>query len=405
MHLLSFRTGTVLALVLLAVPVGCRSEMDPPVNSARNGGAGGGTGGRGATGGRGGGSIEGGSGGTAGGGSGGSGGATSGGAGGGADAADAGDAPDGQSGGEVGDSGDTGGPDVTPAEVLPPDAPVVPGGCGDQIAAALTMGAVAGIVVAPDGTLYFTQGTAANFIGRIRPGMPAERNWLASGGQVFGITFDPKRNAIYAGRRTGGTAVLRIDLNQTPPAVTALAPAQNTIGALTLGEDEAVYYAEETGRTIRRVTYFGQPSLVTARALPGNPSALAFGPDEDATDQRHYLFVVYASASQEATRLTLTNAGETARTVHIANVGAAGAQGAAFDDMGRLYVSAGGQLRRIAANGARVETMLASSTGPLEFGIGALNCRDIYAGSASTGLRRHTLEARGMLVPWHRPGR
>src|SRR4029453_9580594 len=100
--------------------------------------------------------------------------------------------------------------------------------------------------------------------------------------------------------------------------------------------------------------------------------------------------------------LILTNGGETGREVFIANVGATNADGAAFDEMGRLWVTAANQLRRITADGARVDMMMASNGANVEFGAGALNCNDIYGGSGSTGIRRHTVDVKGAVVPWHK---
>ncbi len=396
-----------LALSLLLAGLGCTREKSGfpvggtggSVSSAGRGGRGGS--GSGGTTGGGGASSSGGMGGNSGGTTGGGGG-TGGGA-----AAEAGPT---EAGGEVSDAAEAGSPDMPPAEVAPmpdmamPDMAIVPGGCGNYVPAANTTGGAEGIVVTPEGTLYFSQSGTGNFIGRIRPGMPVERNWVMVGPNVLGITYDPKRKLIYAGRRGMGTAsppaVLKIDVSGPTPLVGTLAPASASINGITLGEDEAVYYTEETGRNIRRVTYFGQPSLVNATALPGNPNGLAFGPDGK-------LYVVYFSGNNQITRLTLTNGGETGRDVFLANVGSAGADGIAFDDMGRVYVTAGGQLRRFtpqAMGAPRMDVMMASNGANIEFGVGALSCNDVFVGSNNAGIRRHTLaDARGANVPWHRP--
>jgi sugar lactone lactonase YvrE len=403
MQLSSFRTGTVLAFALLTVAVGCRSDTDPPpVDPGRVGGVGG-AGGRGGTGGRG---TTGGSGGTTAGGNGGGGGAAgtggsgeTGGSGGVPDAG--GDLPDGQTGGELADASDAVSPDVMPADtggdVRPDGPPPRPGTvtCGSTAAAISNMGSAEGVVIAPDGTIYFSQTSAASFIGRIRPGMAIERSWAPVGGQVFGITYDPKRRLIYAARRTGGAAVLKVDVTATPPAVSVLGPAEATINGITLGEDEAVYYSDQSGRNINRITYFGVKSRVNAGALPGEPNGLAFGPDQK-------LYVVYWTGTNQVTRLVLTNAGETRRETFIANLGATNADGAAFDELGRLWVTAANQLRRVAADGSRVEMMMASNGANIEFGAGELSCNDIYVGSGNAGIRRHTVDVKGAVVPWHK---
>jgi hypothetical protein len=396
MESLSVRCACPLALSLLLAVLGCtRETMGFPGGAGGSVNVAGGRGGRGGTGG------------TSGRGGATSSGGTSGTTGGSGD----GSSEAGEAGGEVADAAEAGTPDVPMAEVAPmpdmvqPDMPIVPGGCGNYVAAANTTGGAEGLVVTPDGTLYFSQAGTGQHIGRIRPGGPVERNWVMVGPNVLGITYDPKRKLIYAGRRGQGTAnppaVMKIDVSGPTPLVGMLATAGASINGVTLGEDEAVYYTEESARNIRRVTYFGTSSLVNATALPGNPNGLAFGPDGK-------LYVVYFSGNNQITRLTLTNGGETGRAVFLANVGSAGADGIAFDDMGRVYVTAGGQLRRFSSvmmmGTPRMEMMMPSNGANIEFGVGALNCNDVYVGSGNAGIRRHTLaDARGANVPWHRP--
>jgi sugar lactone lactonase YvrE len=407
MHLRLLRTSSLLVVCLLLPTLGCRS-VDPPYGGNVTGGSGGAAG-RGGSGGRGGSNVAG------SGGSGGSAGTSGTGGSGGASGTGGSVSPDGSDGtvdagdvGDVGDTGDTGDTgDVLSAEAgdlpeaLPPDMPPpLPGTvtCGSTAAAITNMGGAEGVVVAPDGTLYFSQSSAANFIGRIRPGMPAERNWAPTGGQVFGITYDPRRGVLYAARRTGGAAVLKIDVNAAPQPATPqqLSPAEPAINGITLGEDDAVYYSDQANRNIYRVSAFNTfKSRVNATALPGEPNGLAFGPDRK-------LYVVYWTGTNQVTRLILTNGGETGREVFIANVGATNADGAAFDEMGRLWVTAANMLRRIRADGASVDMMMASNGANVEFGAGALSCNDIYVGSGSTGIRRHTVDVKGAVVPWHK---
>ena len=271
------------------------------------------------------------------------------------------------------------------------DMAIVPGGCGNYVAAANTTGGAEGIVVTPEGTLYFSQAGQGQHIGRIRPGMPVERTWVQVGPNVLGITYDPKRKLIYAGRRGMGTAsppaVLKIDVSgprrwwgrwRLPPPPSTASPWVKTRPSITPRRWAATSAGSPTS---------AKPSLVNASPLPGNPNGLAFGPDGK-------LYIVYFSGNNQVTRLTLTNGGETGREVFLANVGAAGADGIAFDDMGRLYVTAGGQLRRIRApamGAAQVDMMMASNGANIEFGVGALSCNDVYVGSGNAGIRRHTL--------------
>ena len=62
-----------------------------------------------------------------------------------------------------------------------------------------------GLVIAPDGTIYFTQpfGTGSSgFLGRYRPPYTEpELEWVDLGGKALGLTLDPKRRLLYAGSR------------------------------------------------------------------------------------------------------------------------------------------------------------------------------------------------------------
>jgi hypothetical protein len=202
MESLSVRCACPLALSLLLAVLGCTREttgfsggMGGSVNVAGGRGGRGGTGG---TSGRGGATSSGGTSGTTGGGGATSSGGTSGTTGGSGD----GSSEAGEAGGEVADAAEAGTSDVPMAEVAPmpdmvqPDMPIVPGGCGNYVAAANTTGGAEGLVVTPDGTLYFSQAGTGQHIGRIRPGGPVERNWVMVGPNVLGITYDPKRKLI-----------------------------------------------------------------------------------------------------------------------------------------------------------------------------------------------------------------
>ena len=300
---------------------------------------------------------------------------------------------DGGSGGRVGSGGSAG--DATAGEV---------GGggmtravkCGEMTTPVVSTGAAEGVVITPDGTLYYSQSFNGSNIGRYRPGMAAEPSFVPNvGAQVLGLTYDPKRKLLYAGRRSNPPAVLKINVAVTPPTVSVLAPAETGINGVTLGEDDAVYYSDQNDRRIFRVTPEGMKQQVNTTPLPGQPNGLAFGADKA-------LYVVYWSGSMQVTKLTLTDGVETGRAVFIQSIGAGNADGAAFDEMGRLYVTANGMLRRIAADGSSVDMMMASNGANIDFGAGSLKCTDVYVGSNDKGIRRHTLDVKGANVPWHR---
>jgi hypothetical protein len=82
-----------------------------------------------------------------------------------------------------------------------------------------------------------------------------------------------------------------------------------------------------------------------------------------------------------------------------ATVGRLRGRGIAFDDAGRLYVTAGDQLSQFDREGKLLMTMPAG-WGGIDFGAGALRCNDLYI--AGDGLYALPLPVRGMDVPWHR---
>ena len=70
---------------------------------------------------------------------------------------------------------------VTPDVPVTPDAPVstdvpVSTGCGTERPAISAVRGTEGLVIAADGTIYYSQSRA---VGRIRPGMPAEARWAS----------------------------------------------------------------------------------------------------------------------------------------------------------------------------------------------------------------------------------
>src|SRR5262249_46019778 len=122
-----------------------------------------------------------------------------------------------------------------------------------------------GLVIGPDGTIYFSQpfsGGNANYLGRYQPPYSqVETRFVDMKGAAFGIALDPKRAVVYAGSRTLKKLV-RVHLTN-PPTVDNLADVEDGINGVTLGEDGAVYYSDQTGGQIYRVTFDGTKTTVT----------------------------------------------------------------------------------------------------------------------------------------------
>jgi glucose/arabinose dehydrogenase len=252
-----------------------------------------------------------------------------------------------------------------------------------------------GLVIAPDGTIYFTQpyGTGASgFLGRYRPPYAApETKWLDLGGKALGLALDPKHGVLYAGSRDR-KKVLAVFLAEKPE-VLELADAEPTINGLTLGPDGAVYYTDQKGGHVQRVTLDGGKSEVTTSTIE-DPNGLAFGPDGN-------LYVLtYAKA--KITRLKLAAGKEASREPFADITGGKNADGITFDAQGNLYVTAGG-LFRVSADGKTVKALGAAYGANAEFGAGALGCSDLYTAGNGKGISRYQNDVPGMDVPWHRP--
>ena len=367
-----------------------------------SGGAGGATGGRGGSGGS---AGRGGSGGStagSGGSTAGSGGSTagSGGSTGGTGGSAGSGGSGGSAGGTGGGAGDGGMSDAKPAEAGG-GMDMAPAGyvkCGEMRAmVAGYYGSSEGIVIAPDGTIYFSQSFSGTNIGRVRPGMALEASWVSVGATVLGITYDPKLKVLYAGSRSRAQ-ILKIDTTATPPTVANLAAASDQVNGLTLGEDGAVYWADQGGRRIFRATSAGVKTEVTTSQLPLQPNGLAFGPDGK--------LYINAWNGMDITRLTLDATGKETMREKFATLTNQNQDGIGFDAEGNLYVTASG-LHRVKPDGTAEKLNMAMLDGTvgganLDFGAGALSCNDMYSGGNSGGIRILKLPVKGANVPWHR---
>jgi glucose/arabinose dehydrogenase len=267
--------------------------------------------------------------------------------------------------------------------------------CGKARPSLTAIQTAEGLVIAPDGTIYFTQpygAGASGFLGRYRPPYTApETKWLDLGGKALGLALDPKHGVLYAGSRDR-KKLLAIFLAEKPELL-ELADAEPAINGLTLGPDDAVYYTDQKGGHVYRVTLAGAKSQVTTTTVE-DPNGLAFGPDGN-------LYVLtYAKA--KITRLHLTAGKESAREPFADITGGKNADGIAFDSKGNLYVTAGG-LFRISADGKTVKALGAAYAANAEFGAGALGCADLYTAGNGKGITRYENDLPGLDVPWHHP--
>ena len=256
-------------------------------------------------------------------------------------------------------------------------------------------GSSEGIVIAPDGTIYFSRSFSGATIGRIRPGMPPEVNWVNVGNTVLGITYDPKLKVLYAGSRSR-SQILKINVMADPPTVENLAAASGGVNGLTLGEDGAVYWADQGARRIFRATAQGEKTEVTTSQLPYEPNGLAFGPDG--------MLYINSWTGMDIYRLKLDATGKEMMREMFTTLSNRSQDGIAFDSEGNMYVTASG-LHKVTPDGQAEKLMNldgAVNGANLDFGVGALSCNDLYSGGNNGGIRIVKLPVTGANVPWHR---
>lgn len=267
--------------------------------------------------------------------------------------------------------------------------------CGEARPSLESIATAEGLVIAPDGTIYFSQpfvGSNQQYLARYRPpyDQPPETHWLDMGGNALGIMLDPGRNVLYAGSRTL-KKLLKITLTE-PPVMTALADVEEGINGLTLADDGSVYYSDQGGGQIYRVAPDGAKSRVTTSPIT-EPNGLAFGPEGR-------LYVV-SWTTTDVTRLTLADGVETGRDL-FATLPQAKGDGIAFDAKGRIYVTAASTLYELTPDGKTVTPLGRSAGANIDFGTGSLSCSDMYVAGNGQGIRLFRHDTAGLDVPWHR---
>ncbi len=277
----------------------------------------------------------------------------------------------------------------TPPTDAGPPAPA----CGTERPDVSGIRGTEGLVIAGDGTIYFTRSRA---VGRRRPGADPEPAWAAlpsAASTVWGVVVDPANNRLYVGSPANAT-IYAVTLGDSP-AVTPYVTGAGQPNGLTLGPDGALYYSDFGAGRVYRVPVDGMREQVTTSAI-AQANGVAFGPDG--------ALYVCSYAGGTLLRLTLANGAETERTVFARSLG--NPDGVAFDATGRVYVTDNGRGRviRLDADGTNpaVLQMGIGAAASLDFGVGALACTDLYVASSGAMVRIEG-DTAGAAVPWQRP--
>lgn len=281
-------------------------------------------------------------------------------------------------------------PTDTPAP--PTDTPAAPS-CGMERPTITGIRGTEGLVIGPDGTIYYSQSGA---VGRLPPGGAPTNRWvtLTGASTVWGLALDAIRNRLYVGS-PATQSLFVVDIAADPPTAETFLTGAGQPNGLTIDAEGNVFYSDFSGGQVYRVDPDGMRTQVTTSRI-ANANGVAFGPDGA-------LYVESYSAGT-LLRLTLTDGRESARATVATSLG--NPDGLAFDADGRIYVgdNGGRRLIRLDADGTNPEVIGTGITAAanVEFGAGALPCTDIYVASSGTLFRYTMGTARGAAVPWHR---
>ncbi|MDQ3031548.1 MAG: SMP-30/gluconolactonase/LRE family protein [Myxococcota bacterium] len=294
--------------------------------------------------------------------------------------------------------GTDGGSDPSDGGALDAFVPPSDGGttaCGDARPAVAGIRGTEGLIIARDGTIYYSQNGG---VGRLPVGGAAEDRWvrIPGTGTIWGLALDAANENLYVGSPEDGTVYV-IDTTAASPAATAFVTGAGAPNGLTVGPDDALYFSDFGAGRVNRVALGGSTGTatpVTTTPVP-NANGVAFLPDGT------LLVASYSSAT--VFRLTLTAGVETGRATFATGVGSP--DGIAVDAEGRVYVTdnAAGRLIRLEADGASPMTLLmgVGAAASLDFGAGALDCEDIYVASSGAMRRYEDGTTPGAPVIWH----
>ena len=246
-----------------------------------------------------------------------------------------------------------------------------------------------GLVIARDGTIYYSQRGA---VGRLRPGGTPENAFVSAGGAastVWGLALDAANETLFVG--VPGMGVMRVDLTAATPSATMLVTGGSPNG-LTMGPDGFLYYSDfSAGRVYRVEPVSGGRTEVTAsRIMQAN--GLIFEPAGTLLVASYGTGVLY--------RLTLTANVESAREMVAMGLGSTDGVTLAADGSILVTNQADSAVIRITGTTQAFVGPSIPGLANLEHGTGALRCDDLYV-TSSGAMRRIEGVGNGAALLWH----
>lgn len=267
------------------------------------------------------------------------------------------------------------------------------GGCGTARPTLSGIQGTEGLIVARDGTVYFS---GIGGVGRMSPSGTVDPSWigLTNATSVWGLALNADNSRLYVGAPSTETVYV-VDLTLPNPAATILYADAGGPNGLAIGPDGALYYSDFFGDRVYRLDLSATPvtrSAVTTSAIDG-ANGLLFLPDNT--------LLVASYGDGTLISLTLSSGAEISRRTFAQTLGAP--DGLARDENGRIFVTdnSGGRLLRLEADGTGRMSVRNGLTSPaaIDFGAGPLNCQDLYIATGAAA-QRYEHSARGGDVLW-----
>lgn len=209
----------------------------------------------------------------------------------------------------------------------------------------------AGIALGPDGNLWFTESGVPGRIGRITTaGALTEFALPNRFSRPYGIASGPDRNLWFT--EQGANQIGRITTSGVITEFPVPTPGAGLSG-ITAGPDGNLWFAERTGNKIGRITTSGTVTEFDLPTANSHPTAVAAGPDGNIWFTEYFVPKVgRISPTGDITEFLVSS----------------GSAGVVAGNDGNLWFSSSGMLRRVATSGVVTEFSV-PLYGPSDLGI------------------------------------